>query len=211
MAGDMVRGNHSMIRRGAIHNGIKSPLPAALYRIGHRFMKRVVVVGTTGSGKTTFAAALARAIGAPHIELDQLRWSPNWTPKPHDDLFREINAAVSGDLWVIDGNYSRSRPIIWPRADTLVWLDYPFHIVISRLLRRTLRRVLFGEPCCNGNRESLGRALSRDSILLWALQTHAHRRRDFTQAMGDPRHAHLRKLRFRSPKETAAWLERFEQ
>jgi len=66
---------------------------------------RVSVVGSTGSGKTTFARELARILGVPHVELDALNWGPNWT-MVDEGLFRgRVDAATSADGWVVDGNY----------------------------------------------------------------------------------------------------------
>ncbi len=103
-------------------------------------MQRVVVVGTTGSGKTTLAARLAILLNLPHIELDALHWDANWTPSP---LFRErVDKVLRASRWAVDGNYSVVRNIAWGRADTLVWLDYPFPVVMRQLTRRTLKRGL---------------------------------------------------------------------
>ena len=141
-------------------------------------MQRVVVVGTTGSGKTTLAARLAQRLGVPHVELDALHWDAAWTPSP---LFRErVAGALEAPHWVVDGNYGVVRDIVWDRADTLVWLDYPFHVVMQQLTRRTLRRVLRQETLWNGNRERFwAQFASRDSIFLWAIRTHWTKRRKY--------------------------------
>ncbi|MAU01480.1 MAG: adenylate kinase, partial [Anaerolineaceae bacterium] len=81
---------------------------------------RIVVVGTSGSGKTTLAQQLAACLGYPHIELDSLHWGPNWTEAP--DFAQKVAQAVERPYWVLDGNYSRVRQIIWSQADTIVWL-----------------------------------------------------------------------------------------
>jgi adenylate kinase family enzyme len=75
-------------------------------------LQRIVVVGTTGSGKTTLAGQLSERLGSPHIELDELNWGPNWTMRP-DDVFRKsADEATSRDRWVLDGNYGRTRDIV---------------------------------------------------------------------------------------------------
>src|SRR4051794_37995613 len=109
-------------------------------------MRRVVVVGTSGSGKTTLAATLARRLCVPHVELDALHWGPHWTAVDPADFRARVAAAVAGPAWVCDGNYSPVRDLVWARADTLVWLDYPMGLVFRRVLFRTLRRCLCGEP-----------------------------------------------------------------
>src|SRR5262249_25672391 len=133
---------------------------------------RIAVVGSTGSGKTTLAQRLASLLEVPHIELDTLWWEPNWTNVPVDEFQRRVLAAVNQPPWFIDGNYSAIRDLIWQRADCLIWLDYSFPVIIRRLIARTWRRVVKGEKCCNGNRESFWRTLSRDSILWWAITTY---------------------------------------
>ena len=171
------------------------------------FGRRIVVIGTSGSGKTTTASQIAQRLEIPHVELDALHWEPNWTPAPLD-VFRERTAqALSGDAWVVDGNYSKVRDIVWSRADTVVWLDYALPVIMWQLVQRTLRRSLAQEELWGGNRESLRMALfSRESILLWALQTYRRRRREYPILLDEPEHAHLIVVRLRSPRDTHAWL-----
>ena len=171
-------------------------------------MKRVVVIGTSGSGKTTFASALARLLNVPHIELDQLHWNANWQETPRDQFIEKVNAATAAPTWVVDGNYTtKVSSIVWQRADTIVWLEYPFRVVITRLLVRTFKRLVLGEECCNGNRESWRMALSKESIILWAFQSHWRHRREYAAKLRDPAHAHLHQVRLQSPRAATQWIE----
>ncbi len=171
-------------------------------------MKRVVVIGTSGSGKTTFASSLASLLNVPHIELDQLHWNPNWQETPRDQFIEKVKTATDIPAWVVDGNYTtKVSAIAWQRADTIVWLDYPFRVVITRLLVRTFRRAVLGEACCNGNRESLRQAFSKDSIILWAFTSHWRHQRDYAAKLRDPAHAHLRQVRLQSPRTANQWIE----
>ncbi|HYM15983.1 MAG TPA: AAA family ATPase [Dehalococcoidia bacterium] len=169
--------------------------------------RRVVVVGTTGAGKTTFARAVAAAIGAPHTELDALNWEPGWTPAEPAAFRARADQAAAGPAWVIDGNYGQVRDVVWARADTLVWLDYPFPLVIRRLFVRSLRRGLRREQLWNGNQERLSmQFLSRDSLFLWAVKTHWRRRREYPERLREPALAHLAVHRFRHPRAAGRWL-----
>lgn len=87
-------------------------------------MRRIIVIGTTGSGKTTTARAIAERLGILHVELDALNWGPDWTEVPWEVFRQRVSEAVAGDHWVVNGNYSKSRDIVWPRADAAVWLDF---------------------------------------------------------------------------------------
>lgn len=175
-------------------------------------MDRVAVVSSgPGAGKTTFARRLSRVIGAPHVEVDALFWGPNWTPVDRDLFRTRVAEAAARERWVLDGNYRAVRDLIWPRADTLVWLDYSLWRTFPRLLWRTLERWRDGAELWpgTGNRESFRLIfLSRDSILLWALRTYPGRRKRFESDLARPAHAHLRVARLARPVHARAWLER---
>lgn len=169
--------------------------------------RRIVVVGTTGSGKTTMARRLAAGLGYPHVELDALHWEANWTPAPVAVFRARVRKAIRAPCWVVDGNYGKVRDVLWPAADTIVWLDYPLPVILVRLLCRTLRRSLLREELWAANREDLWRALfSRDSILLWALKTYRRRRREYPDLFARPEHRHLTVIRLRSPGAAEVWL-----
>ncbi|SKA02700.1 hypothetical protein SAMN02745126_03205 [Enhydrobacter aerosaccus] len=169
-------------------------------------MRRVVVFGTTGSGKSRLAQRLAERTGLRVVELDALYWGRDWQPAPVDLFrYRVENEVRQGD-WIVVGNYGQVRDLTWHPADTLVWLDLPLPLVMSRLVRRTLKRALTKEELWGtGNRESLANAFfSRQSILLWALRTHHKYRERFgaeCAALGQEK----RVVRLRS----AAEVERF--
>lgn len=170
-------------------------------------MQRIVVVGTSGSGKTTLARQLSTLLDIPAVELDALHWEPNWTEAPTAVLRERVDAALSGNAWVVDGNYSKVRDLTWGRADTVIWLDYSLWVVMTRVTHRTLTRWFARTELWNGNRERLTNALfSKESILLWALQTHRKNRRRYTQLIRQPEYAHLSIIHHRSPQETRHWL-----
>ncbi|MGH2349824.1 MAG: AAA family ATPase [bacterium] len=170
-------------------------------------MRRIAVVGTTGSGKTTLAREIAGRLGIPHVELDALNWGPNWTEASREVFRQRVADALAGEAWVVDGNYSAARDLIWPRADTVVWIDYPLWLILWRLLLRTFQRTLTGEELWSGNRERFrDQFFSRNSLFVWALQTYRTRRRNYPRLLSQPEHAHLKLVRLRSRRATEVWL-----
>jgi adenylate kinase family enzyme len=170
-------------------------------------LRRVTVVGTSCSGKTTFATALAAALDVPQIELDALHWQPNWVEAPAEVFRADVAAAVAAERWVSDGNYSVVRDLVWRRATAVIWLNYGFPTVLRRALYRTVRRALTGEELYSGNRETLGKAfLSRDSVLLWVVTSYRRRRRQYAALFADCPFAHLDLLELRTPADAARFL-----
>ena len=100
-------------------------------------MKRIHVVGPGGSGKTSLAAEIGARLGLPHTELDSIFWHENWQHSPPGKFEAQAAEIAAGDVWVVDGNYSRVRPILWQRVEAVVWLDYPLLLCLWRLMRRT--------------------------------------------------------------------------
>jgi len=158
----------------------------------------VSVVGNAGSGKTTLAGALADAIGAPHLELDSIFHQPNWEPLDVKLFRAQVADFIAGDAWVVDGNYSAVRQLVWARADTVIWLDLPRYRVMAQLTLRTLRRILARAELWNGNTESV-RSLFRldpeQSILRWAWTQHDKYSERYRDAQEDPANVHLNFVR----------------
>jgi adenylate kinase family enzyme len=138
-------------------------------------LTRVVVQGTSGSGKTTLSAALAEALGVDCLELDGLYQQSDWTPLEIEAFRSRVESFVERPGWVVDGNYSHVRDILWPLASTILIIDLPKRVVMTRVIRRTFIRIVKREELWNGNRESWRNALSRDpvrNIILWTWNSH---------------------------------------
>ncbi|MFT3820344.1 MAG: toxin [Rubrivivax sp.] len=170
---------------------------------------RYVVIGTSGAGKSTFARALADATQSRCVELDALHWAPGWTERPRSEFEQAVAAATQGPAWVVDGNYSVVRDIVWPRASHVVWLNFSRAVVFSRIVRRTLRRSLLREPLWHGNRESIARAFfSRDSIILWSLSTYHQNQAKYRALRESGVFGHLQWHELRTPAEASRFLAR---
>lgn len=158
-------------------------------------MDRIVVVGTSGSGKTTLARELARSLDIPYLELDSIFHRNGWSSEP-DHLFQEEVAAFTrSSRWVVDGNYSSHgmRDVLWPEADTFVWLDMPRRVVMRRVVKRTLRRVISREELWNSVTEPWSNLYSLDpgkNIMLWAWTTFEHNREKFELCISDGTWSH---------------------
>ena len=173
-------------------------------------MRRVVVVGNSGAGKSTVAAALAGRLDAPHVELDGIFHQPGWTPMPREEFRERVAAVVAGDRWVVDGNYSSASDIVWERADTVVWVDPPRLTVTRRIIGRTLRRMASRQELWNGNRERWRNLFSLDpqqSVIVWSVRRHHVVRERYAAAQHDPQWTHLRFVRLRTSRDVAALLD----
>lgn len=168
-------------------------------------LSRVVLLGVTGSGKSTLREALAQAIGAPGIELDDLHHGPGWVPRP--SFLADVDAASSAPAWVIDGNYiDKVSELVWPRAQLIVWLDLPLPLVLLRLTRRSLGRIVRRTELWQGNRETLATFLGRNSILRWALSSHRDHSRRLPVLLSPPQLQGVSVVRLRSRGEVSTWL-----
>ena len=169
--------------------------------------RRVVVKGTSGVGKSTFAAALARRLGLPYVELDALHHGPNWSAPTAEEFRGRVRAALDAAPggWVVDGNYdAKLGDTVVAAADAIVWLDLPLRVAFPRLWRRTLRRIRRREELWAGNRETWrDQFASRETIFFWAVRAHVEHRRTWPSRFGgDPR-----LVRLRSDAEARRWLE----
>jgi adenylate kinase family enzyme len=170
---------------------------------------RVSVVGNSGSGKSAFADALASRLGVPHVELDSIFHQPRWTPLPPEEFRRQVGEVAATDGWVIDGNYSAVRDLIWQRADTVVWLDLSRSVVMWRVVSRTLLRLVLRRELWNGNREPWSNLFSWDpmrSIIAWSWTQHSRYHRQYLAAASDQAWRHLRFVQLRKRKEVQTFL-----
>ncbi|WP_167157014.1 adenylate kinase [Streptomyces sp. MBT27] len=169
-------------------------------------MRRILVVGSTGAGKSTLAHELGERLGVPYHELDALHFAgPGWARDPH--FAARVAEIAATPAWVLDSYGTPDvRPLLWERADTVVWLDYPRHVVMPRVLRRSLRRTVLRERIFNGNRETLREWFRGDHPARWAWSQYAPRRAALTALTTDPALAPLHTLRFTAPREARRWL-----
>ena len=173
-------------------------------------MKRINVVGTSASGKTTFSIRLAQKLKLTYIELDDLFWLDDWQESTDTAFFQKIQAkldqAKSG--FVIDGNYTRTTQIKWRDIDTVIWLDIPFYINLYQSIQRAVRRAVFRHRLweSSNNRESFSKMFSRDSIIWWMIKTHQKNRQQYITMINDPQYSHIRFIHLKSRKDIDEFL-----
>lgn len=178
-------------------------------------MKRIVVVGISGAGKTTLARELSMRLGLPHVELDSIAHRRGFESTPRSQFISEVSEAASRPEWVIDGNYTSwgTMETLWPRADTFVWLDLPKSVVMRRVLRRTLGRVVRREVLWDGARERWANLFDPhpdNNIVLWTWARHASTREKFESATADGKWSHATIHRLRSDEDVRRLLSSLE-
>ena len=173
---------------------------------------RAAVVGTSGSGKSTFAGRLAKLAAAPHIELDAINWQAGWRDlNSHDvpEFRRRVGEAVAAEAWVSDGNYSKVRDLVLARATHLIWLDYPRLLTVRRVLWRSFSRALSKRELWpgTGNVEEFRRWLDKEHPIRWAWDTYAERRAAYAAMFADASTDHLEKHRVQRPRDAEALVQ----
>lgn len=175
-------------------------------------MRRVLIAGLGGSGKTTLARQLAPALSLKLHVLDDLYYGPEL--QMSRTFPSEIERIAAGDAWLFDSQGPPAdseappeiRDLLWSRADTLVWLDYPRRVVVSRAVRRSLRRIITREELWHGHRESPLWWLRPDHPIRRSWRLTAVRRAELTCRTQQPQWSHLTVVRLTDPGETASWL-----
>ena len=99
-------------------------------------MKRVIVVGSGGSGKSVFSRQLGEITDLPVIHLDTLFWRPNWTSTPKDEWAEVVRSEIAKPEWIMDGNFGGTRSLRMQAADTIIVLDLPRWLCMFRIFKR---------------------------------------------------------------------------
>ena len=147
-------------------------------------MQRIVIIGTSCSGKTTLAKTISSRLNIKHIELDELYWKPNWIERESEEFKNLVVEEIKRESWVADGNYSVIREVLWSRSTTLIWLNYSFITVLYRAISRSFKRSVTKEIIFAKNKESFKRSFfSKESIIWWVIKTHRKKRGKYSEVL----------------------------
>jgi adenylate kinase family enzyme len=179
------------------------PWRSATDELTHR-PNRIVIAGTSGSGKSTLARQIADVLDVEYFEIDALYHGPGWTANV--DFVRRVSSRIAEPAWVTEWQYTAARDALADRADLMVWLDFPRHVVMLGVIRRTLKRSLLKLELWNGNREPPLRTIvsNRDHIVRWAWRTHAETARRVHACVR--RHPNLNTVILHSRQEAEHWV-----
>jgi adenylate kinase family enzyme len=171
-------------------------------------MNRIVVIGSSCSGKSTFSQSLANKKNVEYIELDQLHWLPNWEERPDEEFRALVREAVSSHSWVVDGNYSVTRDVVWPRATEIIWLNHSFSLVLYRSFTRSIKRVVTKKKLFAGNVETFKHTFfSSNSIILWVVKTYHQKRKSYANILKQVEKKGITVTEFTSQSEVDNYLQ----
>jgi adenylate kinase family enzyme len=162
--------------------------------VGASARQRILVVGSGGAGKSTFAINLGKLTGVPVVHLDRHYWRANWTAPSSDEWGETVQNLIALDSWIMDGNYGGSFPARFAAANIVVFLDYPRLICAIRALKRVaLRRWAKRPDMADGCHERLD-----SEFLRWIWDFPKHSRTTVLEAVS--KNAHIELVHVRHPR-----------
>ena len=138
--------------------------------------------------------------------LDDYYWNPGWQKKDKQEFTDIVTNLTNKETWIISGNFSSFDQLIWRRSDCIIWFDYNFFRCLAQSFKRSLKRIVYKTPCCNGNFETFKQLfLSSNSIILWVFRSY-NKRRAFYNEIFNGFSDKKTLIKFPSPKQTNKWL-----
>ncbi len=175
-------------------------------------MKKINIIGTSGSGKSTFAKRLAKRLELPYIEIDAIFWGKNWYWPPDEAFFTRLEKTLDREAWVLDGNYTRTTAIKWEAVDTVIWIDFSFPRTLYQVISRSIRNLITKKELWpgTGNRQTIQRFFSKDSIVLSTIKVYHKNRRKYLKMMNSSEYAHIEFVQLRNLKECSQFLSQVQ-
>ncbi|MBQ4831604.1 adenylate kinase [Alteromonas sp. MMG017] len=172
-------------------------------------MKRINVIGTSGSGKSHFSRRLADKLNIPYIEMDAVFWLPNWEHLGTKEFLFKLESLMGQETWVLDGNQSKTNELKWQYVDTIVWLDFGFFHTLKQMLTRSFKRAYSKEEIWvgTGNCESFRRNFfSSESVVLWMLQNYWKTKQKYAELFASELAKSVTLVHIKSPKQAEMFL-----
>ncbi|MFJ4809366.1 P-loop NTPase family protein [Streptomyces longwoodensis] len=168
-------------------------------------MRRVALFGLPATGKSTLARWLSAELDQPHTDLDDILFTPEGA-LPLDEFRRQAAQITCTDGWVVEGNFSKLADVVWHRADTLIWLDFPLPLILYRITRRSLRQLAGREDSAQARRLTWSSAFfARRSLLHTAIRKYRANRPRYARQVAETADLGVDVVRLRSPREVDRW------
>ena len=169
-------------------------------------MKRILIIGTSGTGKSTLAQHVAKSLGLPFIASDHFYWEPRWRVAASEKVHQQLREFIHQEAWVVDGNFDDEHEFVWQQADCIIWLDYSLLTIIRQLVSRNFRWWITRQPTWSGNQMTLQRAFSG---IRHTIKSYPTKRRNYPQWLAEL--SGIPSYRFNTSREAEAWLQSLNQ
>ncbi|MEU9088383.1 adenylate kinase [Streptomyces sp. NPDC048357] len=168
-------------------------------------MRKIALFGQPATGKSTLARWLATEFGYPHTDLDDLLFTDDG-PLPLEEFRRQAQEVTQHDEWIVEGNFSKLADVVWHRADTLIWLDFPLAIVVYRIIRRSLHQLAGREDSAQASRLTWNQAFfKRRSLLRTAIRKYRNNRPRYAEQVAETARLGVEVVTLRSPRAVNRW------
>ena len=168
---------------------------------------KIHVIGTSCSGKSTFARKLSETLNIAYVELDALHWEANWQECEASIFQARVAEAIKPESWIVDGSYGRKiGDTVSGERNYVIWIDIPLPLILIRFFKRSLKRSWQKEILWGGCQETLRNSIfQKNSLLIWILKHHSSSRSKYLLLLKDPPHG-VSVIRLQSAKEINTFL-----
>ena len=171
---------------------------------------KINVMGTSGSGKSTFSKNLSKKINHNYIEMDELHWKSDWVESTSEEFFKKLKKKLSSENWILDGNYYKAQDIKWEKINQVIFLDLPLWLVLFRVIRRSISRAIKREKLWHGNKESLLRLFfSKESMIVHTVRTFQKNKYRFNELSRSKKYKYIEFIKLKSQKEVDEFLSNY--
>ena len=164
-------------------------------------MRRILIVGNSGGGKSTLARRLGEKLGLPVVHLDVIFWKPGWVESDRDEYRARVVEALAAPEWICDGNFTSTFGMRMALSDTIIWIDRPAWLCLYRAIWRAITYRRGGRPdMAEGCDEKI------DFDFYGFILTYNRKVRPKLEAALAEHGRHARLVRLTSDREVAAFL-----